>query len=317
MKKWIALLLVACVLLAGCGGQAAGTGLDADAGSRDAAPADAGSSLPPDVGGERALAPAQGTDDGSGTEADTGARPCYFEQLAADAVAQMALTGQETDSEVIRAAYLHVIRRTTYIEFDQPELTESWRYRDGCGKAPSVYQTAALGPLAYGIGTCENFSAALVVLLQQLGFEALYLTGLTYSYDNRLVDHAWVMVKMGEAWYHIDPQLEDNVIRGGVIQYRYFLKGDEEFAAHHIWGAALPYPDEHALALPACPQTAPVPEAEAIEQWPAPDVDGLIARAKKEVEWATRPPVRLEPAGELPLLPRYLRAAAEGTPMPE
>lgn len=235
---------------------------------------------------------------------------CFFDELADGIIAGLGLGEDADDTEKVLAAYRYVIARTVYIEFDDERLTESWRYADRCGRAPTIYQTTALGPLYYGIGTCEHFSAALMVLLERMGYQTLYVAGRTWSYDGRLVDHAWVMVCLEDVWYHIDPQLEDNVIRDGRIEYRYFLKGDADFLAHHVWGSGLPAPDEHGLALPACPQSAPALEAGTLQQDPAPDMNALLARADRMKQAAGQPPTRLAPVGELPPLPRYLEGGA-------
>ncbi|NLW78187.1 MAG: hypothetical protein GXY32_02090 [Ruminococcaceae bacterium] len=313
MLKWIkshlALLLAGLILvgLAACtgGGQAASGG---------DGPESSGVGSVPVVDASDASAAADSASEESRSALPDNSTPvavrpvCFFDQVADAVITAMALPADADDTARVLAAYRAVIARTVYVEFDDPLLTESWRYADRCGQAPSAYQAAALGPLYYGIGTCENFSAALMVLLERMGYETLYVAGRTWSYDGRLVDHAWVMVCLDDVWYHIDPQLEDNVIRGGLIEYRYFLKGDADFLAHHVWGAALPKPDAHSLALPACPQSAPALEAGTIEQDPAPASDALhdkAARLQKAAIWA---PSRLAVAGSLPPLPRYVEA---------
>lgn len=238
------------------------------------------------------------------------AAPCYFDVMADAAIAEMGLGSTASDYDKVRAAYRYVIAATTYIEYDQEELVELWRYEDVCGKVPTPYQVAGAGPLLYGIGTCENYASALIVLLQRLGFEALYVTGRTFSVQGTLVDHAWVMVKIEDIWYHIDPQLEDNVSKGPLLFYHYFLKGDEEFRAHHVWGAALPRPDEHSLSLPACPISLAPPAAEELSQAPRPDVEALVTQARRAMRIARargRTPSTLAP-DELPPLPRYVEA---------
>lgn len=297
--------------LAGCAGAGPGVSASGEAPAAQHTPQSASGSLPEELAAAGtsaadAAAPVAAPDGGDALAEK--ARPCFFDELADAAIAALALPDDTDDTAKVLAAYRTVIARTVYVEFDDPVLTESWRTADRCGRAPSAYQAAALGPLYYGIGTCENFSAALMVLLERMGYETLYVAGRTWSYDGRLVDHAWVMVCLDDVWYHIDPQLEDNVIREGRIEYRYFLKGDDDFLAHHVWGVALPRPDAHALALPACPQSAPAQEAGTLAQDPAPALDTLYARANRLQKAATWAPSRLEVEGTLPPLPRYVEA---------
>ena len=237
----------------------------------------------------------------AGSEAAPAA-PCFFKRVAGEAVAALGLTGKEKDVEKIKLAYRYVIARTTYIEYDQPELVDGWRYADHCGQTPSCYQVMGAGPLLYGIGTCENYAAALMLMLHEMGYEAVYVPGLTYSVFGTLVDHAWVMVRLAGTWYHIDPQLEDNVMKGAHIGYRYFLKGDEEMAAHHVWGGKLPRPDDYSLRLPRCPNSMPAQNGETLEQDPEPRVAELVARAAQAQAAHSGPVSKLEPEA-LPPLP--------------
>ncbi len=232
---------------------------------------------------------------------------CYFERIARQTVQGLGLTGGESSIDKIKAAYKHIIAETSYIEYDQPELVEHWRYEDACETPPTALQVAGAGPLLYGIGTCEQYSAALVLLLEHMGFEALYVTGLTNSVQGGMVDHAWVMVKVDGQWYHIDPQLEDNVMRDDVITYYYFLKGDEDFLPHHRWGAHLQKPNAYSLALPACPASQPWQPAESLAQKPPPDVQALVQAAAKKQAAHTGAVSCAEVLGALPPLPRDMQ----------
>lgn len=296
----LALCLLAC-MLAGCGGQAPAPSSVSSGAKSVAASVAAPSTAPPTQAAESlpAAAPA-----------------CYFEQMADDAIAQMGLTGGESDFDKVKAAFRYVIRLTSFIDYNQPELTDNWRFLDSCGTAPTIYEVMATGPLLHGIGTCEHYSAALMVLLERMGFPAQYVPGLTYSVEGKLIDHAWTMVEIQGQWYHIDAQLEDNILRGGTIAYRYYLKGDEEFAAHHVWGNRLKTPDPHSAALPACPANAPTPQPEPIEQNEVPDVQAEIQKARSRRAAAATAPSKLEPTGLLPPLPGEYAAQlaeAEGT----
>ena len=111
------------------------------------------------------------------------------------------------------------------------------------------------------------------------------------------------MVEISGSWFHIDPQLEDHVARDYQISYKYFLKGDEYFAAHHVWCKRLLNPDPHSVELPDCAESAPLTPAAEILQAPVPDVQGLVQQARKEQSAAHGLLSALEPAGELPPLP--------------
>ena len=72
------------------------------------------------------------------------------------------------------------------------------------------------------LGSCEDYAAALTVLLQEMGLEAVYVAGLTISVEGDFVDHAWTAVQLRGEWYHLDAQLEDNILRNDFLTYRYF-----------------------------------------------------------------------------------------------
>lgn len=234
------------------------------------------------------------------------AAPCFFEELAAEAVGELGLSGGESELDKVRLAYRYVIEKTSYIPLDEPQLTDCWQYLDHCGQPPTFYQVLATSPLLFGIGSCENYAAALLLLLEEMGFAVQYVPGSTLSVEGQMVDHAWAMVEIDGNWYHIDPQLEDNVTHGPLLQYRYFLKSDEEFAAHHLWGARLPNPDEYSLSLPACPRSAPVPPPEELQQQAAEMSIALAEAAKIQNAGVSN---GLHPQSEAPPFPNQMPAA--------
>lgn len=228
---------------------------------------------------------------------------CFFSELAAGCISEMGTPAAEnTPFETIRMAYRYVIGNTHFIPYEHPLLVNSWQYLDNCGTAPTIYQVYAMGPLYYHIGTCEHYSAALIILLEQLGFQALYVPGLTYSYEGKLVEHAWVMVQVNGEWFHLDPQLDDNVIRGSQLTYRYFLKNDADFSQHHVWGRRLPEPDFYALSLPDAYGVAPVFQPEPIEKSPLPDIEQLKTSAQ-QLALSQPPGNQQAPTGFIPAPP--------------
>ena len=207
----------------------------------------------------------------------------YIRGLARQTAQRLVQPGM-TGEEKIQAAYEDLIARTF---FAQPVGLDIWQVRGG-GEAPSYLENRALSPLAFGIGSCEDSAAALCLVLEEMGFEPLYVPGLTVSVYGDFVDHAWCMVQLDGVWYHLDPQLEDNVIRNDLLTYRYFLRCDQTMLADHRWGenlltfAALTPEqvqevEEHWLT-PACPTDRPTPAPKELRQAPQPD------RARLEVE---------------------------------
>lgn len=212
-RKWLVLLL--CMLLAACGTQ---------------------TKPQPEPQSEVLIPPPPPASQSQTEEAEPPQQQeeAYVRVLAKEIAAEFS-TSSMNEVEKAKAAYEFVIRTT---HFAQPVGLEVWRVRGG-GAAPSYVETRALSPLLFGLGACEDYAAALVVLLQSMGIEAQYLPGLTISVAGEFVDHAWVVAKVEGTWYHLDPQLEDDVLKGNNLTYRYFLKSDEYMMADHRWGQNL------------------------------------------------------------------------------
>ena len=219
--------------------------------------------------------------------AQKGALPLENAYIAAraDEIAAGLSCGEPV--EEIRAAYCHIIENTYFAD---PVGLDSWRWHSVPGTpAPPYVESRAVSPLCYGVGSCEDFAAALTVLLSRMGYQAAYVSGLTLSVDGRFIDHAWTVVQLDGVWYHLDPQLEQNVIRDGLLTYRYFLKDDSYMLADHRWGenlaaywsgALTPEQSETLLQtignVPACPESyAPAPAPHQIDLPARPDAGAL------------------------------------------
>lgn len=160
------------------------------------------------------------------------------ETLAGEALEKLDIHNL-SDEEKIREIYKYLIGS---IYFADPIELDIWRYmcEEGEENTPIPFiENRSLSPLVFGIGSCEDFAAVMVVLLNAAGFEAEYVPGYTISVDGIFIDHAWSTVKLDGSWYHIDPQLEQNVSREDTLRYRYYLKSDEEMMPDHRWGENL------------------------------------------------------------------------------
>lgn len=233
-----------------------------------------------------------------------------YVQDTADRILRRLGTAGGDGVETVEQLYRYIIETTA---FGEPAGMDVWRWRDAGSAPPDFVECRAISPLLFGIGSCEDYAAALVVLLRRAGFEAEYVPGLTISIYGGFVDHAWAVVKVDGVWYHIDPQLEDNVTRHSLLTYRYFLKSGRTLYADHRWGENLAAyygnPDNadtreilENWTPPDCPQDAPAPQPRTITQHPLPDrltrVSSLEAEKRRyEEKNGSLPPL------ELPLAP--------------
>ncbi len=176
---------------------------------------------------------------------------CYFDELIATTISSMDIKESDSDFKKIEKAFVYVIENTDIITYDNASLTNSWRAFYECENPPTPYEEMSTCLLEYGLASCENYASALVVILNHMGFEAKYVPGLTYSVYGDFVRHAWTIVKVDDAWYHLDANLEDH-ISNTHISFKYFMKDDATFAASHAWGDLLLHPSEYSLSLPEC-----------------------------------------------------------------
>jgi len=83
-------------------------------------------------------------------------------------------------------------------------------------------------------GVCQAYALVLYRMLEMLGFEVQYVPG---KVGEQL--HAWVLVKLDYAWYHIDVTWDDPLPdRKGEVRYQYFLVSDRQLAQDHTWDYA-------------------------------------------------------------------------------
>lgn len=213
----------------------------------------------------------------------------YITELVTSIVEEIS-TPEMSDYEKTKAAFDYMI---THVSMGEPIGLELWRIHGGGEEPIPFVEQRAISPLRFGVGMCEDYAAALTLLLRGMGLSAEYVPGLTYSAEGHLVDHAWTMVEIDGTWYHLDSQLEDNISRHGSVRYRYFLRGDATLSGSHRWGQNLI--DSHLLSeeqnkeirenfsAPSAPQDYPTPQRLTIEEVPAPDLAALEAEASAEL----------------------------------
>lgn len=208
--------------------------------------------------------------------------PNYVVQVADEIVTEITEPGMSAPEKAM-AAYEYIIVHT---EFAPPVGMDIWRYRGGEADTPLSYvENRALSPLVFGVGSCEDYAAALTLLLRQMGFAAEYVPGITISAQGSFVDHAWTAANIGGEWYHLDCQLEDNIIKDDTLLWRYFMRSDTTMLASHRWGQNLV--DYGGLSqaqtdelrrnhrLTPCPVDYPTPAYKTIVQDPPIDRDAL------------------------------------------
>ncbi len=101
--------------------------------------------------------------------------------------------------------------------------------------ADSSYE--CVGPLLFGKGVCEGISKAAKLLFDIAGIQSMVLHGestqeqfASVAKDNL---HAWNMVRVGGAFYHLDITFDLTIKTHGITRYDYFNLSDEEIQKDH------------------------------------------------------------------------------------
>lgn len=95
-------------------------------------------------------------------------------------------------------------------------------------------------------GVCQAYMLALIATARELGIESIPVT-------SDAMKHAWNLVKIDGAWYHVDLTWDDSISYPTMTSYTYFLQSDagllatdvgkKESDSHHDWVAAVPATD--------------------------------------------------------------------------
>ena len=215
----------------------------------------------------------------------------YIHQVVQEHVAKFEQPGM-TEYEKVKAATDYLMELAYY---QRPIALDVWRWRTAADTVPTYDEMRGLHMLLFGFETCEGYAAALNLLLEEMGIETRYMTGMTYLARGGLGYHSWSQVKIDGVWYHLDSELEDGIARDdGNVVYRYFLRGDATMSASHFWGQNLinlnrlePGQVDEVRAYymgENCPQDYPTPAPSYIPVNPQPDADTLQRELLQELE---------------------------------
>lgn len=78
--------------------------------------------------------------------------------------------------------------------------------------------------LTANVGVCSNYSSAFAVMTRAIGLETYLQGGQTSSSRGGYTGHTWCIIMINGVPYVFDPQVEDNIAKGGPIYYYKFCK---------------------------------------------------------------------------------------------
>ena len=97
-------------------------------------------------------------------------------------------------------------------------------------------------------GVCDDYSAAFAVLTRAIGLNCRVAYGYTAKAAGGMTGHAWCVITVDGTEYVFDPQIDDNIARGGATgYYRYCKRYDEVPDSYEFAG----YKREYVFILPA------------------------------------------------------------------
>ena len=91
------------------------------------------------------------------------------------------------------------------------------------------------GVLFHGLGVCNAYTLTYSRLLSSVGINSMTIAGTaTDRYSGTTGGHAWTLVQLNGAWYHVDTTWDDP-IPDGRERHTYFCLTDAEIAVDHTW----------------------------------------------------------------------------------
>jgi hypothetical protein len=134
-----------------------------------------------------------------------------------------------SDYEKVLAVHDYIILTGQYIERSDDPVIQA-----------ALHKTE--GILMHGAGVCSSYAGSMYLLLNMIGVECVFVTGIARNASGLTEVHAWNKVLISGDWYNFDVTWNDlNPDRPGVVSYAYFGLTDEAFSATHIWDSSV-YP---------------------------------------------------------------------------
>lgn len=153
-----------------------------------------------------------------------------FEPLDAvlDNLLPQILTADMNTYQKVKACYDYLIQNCSYgMNEGVNEYIEYYFF----GYADEV---SAYGMLTGHVGVCDDYSAAFAAMMKAVGLDCRVTGGQTTRTNGEYTPHAWCVMNLNGTEYIFDPQVEDNIAKGGAIQYYRFCKRYDEVPGKYI-----------------------------------------------------------------------------------
>lgn len=173
--------------------------------------------------------------------APTGFAPTDF--LVSCVLAEIT-TPDMTTYQKVKACYDYLINTCErgqwdfkYESVDYYEDVYGVRYDNACHLSWEAYAM-----LDGHVGVCDFYSAAFVVMMRAIGLDSYWVTGQTHAAGGGYTYHVWTILLLDGVEYVFDPQVEDNIAKGGPIKYYRFGKTYAELPDKYICDGEIAVP---------------------------------------------------------------------------
>ena len=92
----------------------------------------------------------------------------------------------------------------------------------------------ACGMLEGHVGACDDYSCAFAAMMRAIGLNCFTVYGQTSRADGGMTGHVWCAIDIDGEEYVFDPQVEDNIARGGDVYYYRFCKTYDEVYENYV-----------------------------------------------------------------------------------
>lgn len=100
-------------------------------------------------------------------------------------------------------------------------------------KLKKPYSHEIIGPLGQGVSVCEGIAKTVKILCDTLGIWCMIAISDSNPDKKIKYRHAWNIVKIGGAFYHLDATFDNTLGHGDIIRYDYFNLDDKQIFRDH------------------------------------------------------------------------------------
>lgn len=151
-------------------------------------------------------------------------------------VGNMALTGTPFMTRKVASIAVSLTAGCTS-DYDRAKVLHDWLIRNTSYDMSYSYYGPE-GVLFHGLGVCNAYTVTYSMLLDAVGVQNMTVSGTATDRGTGTTgSHAWTLVKLDGAWYHVDTTWDDPVPNGRERD-TYFCLTDNVMAKDHQWNTA-------------------------------------------------------------------------------